>query len=69
MDESSARRFYAVLVRNHHARLIEKEIRAMHLQHPLSDDDLGALIRKMLDDRGYSIESLLAGGASNDVAL
>jgi len=50
MQHSSARRFHAVLIRDHKARRIEQELRAAHPH--LSDDDLDAMNRKELHARG-----------------
>jgi hypothetical protein len=63
MQHSSARRVHAVLIRDHKARQIEQELRAAHPH--LSNDDFGAMNRKELDARGYSIDAILRMGENN----
>lgn len=59
MSDQAARRYYAVLIRDHHARLIEQDLRAMHSGAPWSDERLGEMIREELDNRGLTIEKLM----------
>ena len=63
MQHCSARWFHAVFKRDHKARQIEQELHAAH-PHP-SHDDLGAMNRKELDARGYSINAILGMGEDN----
>jgi hypothetical protein len=63
MQQSSARRFHAVPMRDQKALQIEQ---ALHAAHPhLSDDDLGAMNRKELDAREYAIDAMLGMGENN----